>query len=262
MPIYHHISEWPEEKVAVRIISLVPSITELLFALGLNDEVIGITKFCTQPEAWFRTKQRIGGTKNARVAEILALHPDLVIANKEENVEEQVKAMAAETDVWVTDIKTLEDALQMIQEAGIITGKQAAATNIILNIKKGFAQLPVLNHRLKVGYLIWRNPYMAAGGDTFIHDMLSQMGLDNIYGQMDRYPEVSLQALVKDPPDVLLLSSEPYPFGAKHMAEIREWLPATLPVLVDGACFSWYGSRLLEAPDYFGKLIKEWNQTF
>jgi ABC-type Fe3+-hydroxamate transport system substrate-binding protein len=200
--------------------------------------------------------------KKCRVDKILALKTDLVIANKEENVAEQVKTLAAETDVWLTEIKNLEDALQMIQDIGLITGKRAEAAHLIDNIKSGFDQIPVLNRPLRVGYLIWRKPFMVAGGDTFIHSMLSTMGVVNVFGNLKRYPEVNLEILHENSPDLILLSSEPYPFKEKHMLEMRELLPGVKPVLVDGTFFSWYGSRLAAVPNYFGKLIMEWNQTF
>lgn len=240
---------------------MVPSITEMLFDLGLGERVVGITKFCVYPEAWFRTKKRIGGTKNVKLEEVLGLSPDLVIANREENVAEQVLEIAKSTNTWLTDIKTFEDALQMIRELGEITGCVAAAQKMADAIHLGFGSLPKLYRDMKTVYLIWERPCMTVGGDTFIHHMMERVGLKNTFGHLDRYPEIDLQKLQEDPPGLLLLSSEPFPFGPKHLAEWKALLPETMVELVDGTYFSWYGSRLVQAPGYFAKCISTWNQT-
>lgn len=248
-----------------RIISLVPSQTELLYHLGLDAEVVGITKFCVHPEHWFRHKTRIGGTKQLHIEQIRALQPDLIIANKEENEREQVATLMAEFPVWTSDIHSLHDALSMIEQVGEITGPAARALDISRRIREQFdalpASLPPGNPLLQAAYFIWRAPWMIAGGDTFIDTMLQACGLQNIFSGMRRYPEISLsslrEAFKQVPPDkqLVLLSSEPYPFKEKHIAEIRAVLPDARVLLVDGEMFSWYGSRLLEAPGYFRRLL-------
>lgn len=265
-----------------RIVSLVPSQTELLFDLGLNKEVIGITKFCIHPTEWFRSKQRIGGTKTVNINLVKKLKPDLIIANKEENVKEQIEQLRQIAPVFVSDIDTLEKALEMIKSIGQLVGKQDTANELVTNIEKAFKQLIPVKQRLQTAYFIWKNPYMAAGGDTFIQDMLNYCGFANIFQNVNRYPEVfvekclisNVQQLINNrisSPDsdennvnpstvncqLLLLSSEPYPFKQKHIDELQLQLPDCKILLVDGEMFSWYGSRLLYAAQYFTNLIEQ-----
>lgn len=240
-----------------RIISVVPSQTELLSALGLEKETIGITRFCIHPATWFNTKKRIGGTKNLHIDEIRKLRPDLVIANKEENVRDQIELLARDHPVWLTDVNNLEDALKMILDIGVLTGKKEMALSLSGQIKTAFAGLPKIMPGVKTAYMIWRNPWMTTGGDTFIHDMMQHCGFENIFSQKTRYPETSIEELQTRDCQLLLLSSEPYPFTQKHLDELKSILPGTGIKLVDGEFFSWYGSRLLEAPAYFKKLIHE-----
>ena len=240
-----------------RIISLVPSQTELLFSLGLDESVVGITKFCVHPTSWFRGKPRIGGTKAIDPARIKALQPDLIIANKEENDKQQVEALASRYPVWVSDIKTLADALAMIRSVGALTGKETEAVNLANEIDTRFSVLTTPPRRTLAAYLIWYRPWMAAGGDTFIHHMLGHCGFENTFGDRDRYPQIDTSDLaglstIRD--ITILLSSEPYPFRQRHIDEIKEILPTANILLVDGECFSWYGSRLLHAPAYFRQL--------
>jgi ABC-type Fe3+-hydroxamate transport system substrate-binding protein len=240
-----------------RIVSLVPSQTELLYHLGLDDRVAGITKFCVHPEAWFRSKTRIGGTKTVKPELIAQIQPDLVLANKEENMKDQVEALAKLYPVWTSQIHNLETALDMISKVGIITGSAANANDIIARISSGFTQLKTQDLKLKTAYFIWRNPWMTIGHDTFIHDMLTRCGFENIFGDRTRYPEVTVEMLRNKKCELLLLSSEPYPFRQNHIDELQEQLPGTKILLVDGEMFSWYGSRLLEAPAYFNRLLQQ-----
>jgi ABC-type Fe3+-hydroxamate transport system substrate-binding protein len=240
-----------------RIISLVPSQTELLYDLGLDTEVIGITKFCIRPEQWFRSKTRIGGTKQLHLDQIISLKPDLIIANKEENLQEQVEPLMDHFPVWVSDIHNLDSALDMINKVGQITGKPEKALAIQSSIKKQFNELSNSSspQKPKVCYLIWRNPYMTVGSDTFIHDMLTRAGFDNVFADKKRYPTITIDEITDAHCDFLLLSSEPYPFSQKHIDELKSLIPSTLSILVDGELFSWYGSRLLHTPAYLQNLV-------
>ncbi len=240
-----------------RIISLVPSQTELLSDLGLDKEVVGITKFCVHPAVWFRSKTRVGGTKQLRMHIIHQLRPDLIIANKEENVKEQVEELEKHYPVWVSDVNNPEDAYDMIEQIGVITQKEKPAKEISARIKDNFAQHPTSNIQLRTAYLIWQNPYMAAGGGTFIHSMLQAAGFENILHNKTRYPEVSIPGLQAMNCELLLLSSEPFPFKQKHVDELKKKLPGTKILLVDGEMFSWYGSRMLQAPGYFSSLYQQ-----
>lgn len=237
-----------------RIVSLVPSQTELLFDLVLDEEVVGITKFCIHPERWFRTKTRVGGTKQLNIQKIKELKPQLIIANKEENVREHVEELAEVFPVWISDINNLNDALAMIQSVGEITGKRNNAEQLTDQIKMNFTQLHTVHEKIQTCYLIWKDPYMTVGGDSFINDMLGYAGFQNIFEDQKRYPVISLEQLQKTNCEVLLLSSEPYPFKQQHVDQLQPLLPDTKIILVDGEMFSWYGSRLLKAPAYFQQL--------
>jgi ABC-type Fe3+-hydroxamate transport system substrate-binding protein len=239
-----------------RIVSLVPSQTELLFHLELNATVAGITKFCIHPLCWKKEKKIIGGTKDINLEKINAINPDLIIANKEENVKEQVEALAAQYNVWVTDVSNLEESLQMINDIGSLTHTKEKAGSIVSSIKQQFNTIHPSVNKIRTAYLIWRNPYMTVGRDTFIHDMLTRSGFENIYRAAKRYPVIDIETLQQQDCELLLLSSEPYPFKQIHIDELQQQLPQTKIMLVDGELFSWYGSRLLYAPDYFNQLLQ------
>lgn len=240
-----------------RIISLVPSQTELLFNLGLGERVVGITKFCVHPEEWFRTKTRVGGTKKLHLDVIRELNPDLIIANKEENNREDIEALEKDFSVWVSDVNDLDSAFDMIRSVAEITDSDVS--QLLREIEAGFADLKPLNLSKRVLYLIWKNPYMAAGSDTFITDMLQRCGFENVVFET-RYPELTEQQMIDLNPEVILLSSEPFPFKEKHIKELLELLPNAAIKLVDGEMFSWYGSRLKHAPTYFNSLLRSINK--
>ena len=239
-----------------RIVSLVPSQTELLFFLGLNQQTIGITKFCVHPAEWHQNKQRIGGTKALDIEKIISLQPDLIIANKEENVKGQVEALAAHFPVWLTDVNNLQDACMMISDIGLLTYTSQQASQLIEEINSVFNDVSQ-KEMIPAAYLIWKDPYMSVGGDTFINDMMNKAGLYNVFGNMSRYPEISVAKLKASGCKMLLLSSEPYPFTQKHISELSALLPGINIRLADGEMFSWYGSRLLKAADYFKSFVSE-----
>ncbi len=238
-----------------RIISLVPSQTELLFDLGLDAEVVGITKYCVHPDHWLSRKSIVGGTKNFQIEVIDRLQPDLIIANREENTKDGIEALQKKYPVWVSEIYTLEDAIAMITGVGTLVSRQEKSQEIISAIIAGLENVNLFPPA-KVLYLIWRKPWMAAGQNTFIHDMLSKIGLKNCLPEGSRYPELTNDELKSLNPECVLLSSEPYPFREKHIEEIQNILPDTKIMLVDGEMFSWYGSRLVKAGAYFNKLSK------
>lgn len=246
-----------------RIISLVPSQTELLYDLGLRDEVVGITKFCVHPQEWFHSKKRIGGTKTYDFEKIAELAPDLIIGNKEENEQQQVEALMNKYTVWMSDIYTLGDALEMIVKLGDLLDRQKAAAELKTKIENAFAELDLFVSTIadtpkKIAYFIWRQPFMVAGNHTFIHYLLSRCGFQNVFseGAFIRYPEISPFQLKEADPDVIFLSSEPYPFKEKHVGEFQQICPGAKIITVDGELFSWYGSRLLQAPAYFMNVIR------
>jgi ABC-type Fe3+-hydroxamate transport system substrate-binding protein len=248
------------EGVPQRIISIVPSQTELLYDLDLDKEVIGITKFCVHPEEWFRTKTRVGGTKKLNIEQIKFLTPDLIIGNKEENEQGQVEELANYFPVWMSDVKNLEEALQMIAEVGKITSKVDKADKLTDQISNLFTNLQSQTFNLEprnAAYFIWYDPIMAAGGDTFIHAMLGYCNFRNAFADFKRYPEISTEQLRTANPELILLSREPFPFKEKHIEVFNKICPEAEILLVDGEVFSWYGSRLLKSPAYFTGLLSQ-----
>jgi ABC-type Fe3+-hydroxamate transport system substrate-binding protein len=244
------VPEHPE-----RIISLVPSQTELLYDLGLGDRVVGITKFCIHPEDWFRSKARVGGTKQVDLDKVRALKPDLIIGNKEENTQADIEALEREYPVWMSDIRDLPDALDMIRRVGCLTDTANQATALTNAIEHAFGRLRPITPPRSAAYFIWRDPLMVAGGDTFINDMMQRAGFENAFAQRtERYPEVTPEDLAAADPDLILLSSEPYPFADKHLLEFNMICPGTPVRIVDGELFSWYGSRLCYTPDHLNGL--------
>ncbi len=241
-----------------RIISLVPSQTELLYDLGLEQEVVGITKFCLRPSHWFHNKKRVGGTKKLHLEAIDALQPDLIIGNKEENDKKQIETLEKKYPVWMSDVATFQDALRMIILIGELVDKKDAAKQIAAEIETHFTNLPkTSNQKRRAAYIIWRDPYMVAGSDTFIDAMLRLAGFENVFHSKSRYPEIFPTELAAAAPEVILLSSEPYPFREKHKAEFKQLCPAAVIQCVDGELFSWYGSRLIYSAAYFQQLQKE-----
>ncbi|MDI3321533.1 helical backbone metal receptor [Pinibacter soli] len=242
-----------------RIISLVPSQTELLYTLQLDEEVVGITKFCVHPEIWLRTKNRVGGTKDVKFDIIEQLQPDLILANKEENVKEQIEYLSTKFPVWVSDVEDIQSAYEMILQIGSMTGKGVIANELAAAIAKGFSELHSFAPptKIPVGYLIWKNPFMTVGGGTFINNMLDVCGFKNVFASQKRYPEITIEDIKQSGCKALFLSSEPYPFKQKHIDELQKELPGVVIKLVDGEMFSWYGSRMLPAIEYFKRLIQE-----
>lgn len=239
-----------------RIISLVPSQTELLVSLGLENQLVGITKFCVHPNHLKSNKTIVGGTKTIKIGLIKSLQPDIIICNKEENTQEIVAECEQITQVYVSDIATLTTNFEFIKTMGALFSKEKIADNLIdkLHIKyNDFKAFIAAKKRKRVAYFIWRDPWMVAGGSTFINELLDLNGFDNVFGKVKRYPEIELGELVSKDLDMILLSSEPYPFKELHKKELQKFSTAKI-TLVDGEAFSWHGSRLLKALDYFKTL--------
>ena len=241
-----------------RIISLVPSQTELLYDLGLEDKIIGITKFCVHPYHFKSTKKSVGGTKKVHFEKIRLLQPDIIICNKEENTLEMVEQLRKICPVWVTNIATIEDNFQMITDFGQLFNCRTESQK--WNDKLAFALTDFKNYIKhkeikKVAYFIWKKPFMVAGSDNFINELLKLNHFENIYQNKGRYPEIELKKMrLEGDPDLVFLSSEPYPFAEEDAFEIGRHTHHAKTVFVDGEMFSWYGSRLLKAFDYFKKM--------
>ncbi|MDC8006206.1 helical backbone metal receptor [Aureisphaera galaxeae] len=236
-----------------RIVSLVPSQTELLVHLGLRDRIVGVTKFCVHPEELRKEVKVVGGTKNVHFHKIADLQPDIIICNKEENTQEIVEKCEEIAPVWVSDMVSIEDSLDMMTRLGELLGVSQAAGELTDGISSAIKDFDVFmadKPEKRVAYLIWKKPYMAAGKDTFINTLLRLNRFENVL-EKERYPEVTLEDM--NQADLILLSSEPYPFKEKDVEELQQKTNATVR-LVDGEYFSWYGSRLLGAFPYFKSL--------
>ena len=246
------------ETAPKRIISLVPSQTELLYDLGLEERIMGVTKFCVHPYHFKATKKIVGGTKKVHFEKIRLLQPDIIICNKEENTKEIVDELRKICPVWVTDITTIEDNFQMITDFGQLFNCRTEAQK--WNDKLAFALSDFKNFIQdkpvkKAAYFIWKKPFMVAGSANFINELLQLNHFQNIYDNKGRYPEIELKKMrLEGDPDLVFLSSEPYPFQEEDAFEIGRFTHHAKTIFVDGEMFSWYGSRLLKAFDYFKKI--------
>lgn len=226
-----------------KIISLVPSLTELVIDLGLEDRLVGRTRFCVHPKKKVEEIPIVGGTKNPRLDKIREINPDYIIANKEENRPQDIKSLMDDFEINVTDIATIGDALITIHELGQVLGVVDKADRLISDIQERLEDRPNISP-LRTAYMIWKDPWMTVGHDTYIHDVLKHWSLPNVFDQQKRYPTFNLDELKKYNPDLVLLSSEPYPFKEKHLAQVEEACPAARVLLVEGEWFSWYGSHM------------------
>jgi ABC-type Fe3+-hydroxamate transport system substrate-binding protein len=258
MPIFYNASNYEllNNKSPLRIVSLVPSLTQLLFYLGLENNIIGRTKFCIHPKLNVIHVEKIGGTKNINFAKIKSLQPNLIICNKEENNKNDIELLAIDYNVLVTDIKNVDDALNAIAIIGNITNTKIIADELcdLIRIKIEKYSFNQWHH---VVYLIWKNPFLTIGGDTFINGMLKLGGFKNEFEILLRYPELTVYQINKSKATHILLSSEPYPFKNKHILELQNLFPTKKLVHVDGEIFSWYGNNMIEAPAYFQQLKLE-----
>lgn len=244
---------------ARRIVSLCPSQTETLYAIGAGPRVVGATQWCIHPAAELAAVPRVGGTKKVNLRRVAALAPDLVIGEKEENTPEMVAALAGICPVYVTDVTDTATALRMVASLGLLTGCQTQATVLARQIATALTAVPRLPRPLRVAYLIWQDPWMAAGASTYIHSVLGLLGFHNVFAGegSSRYPQFDLARLQALSPDVVLLSSEPYSFGTRHQVQLSAQLPGTRILLADGEVFSWYGARMLHLPACASQLLAQ-----
>lgn len=240
-----------------RIVSLIPSITELLFSLGVGDAVAGCTIYCTQPPQGVVAKTRVGGEKNPKLEVIRALHADLVVANIEENVREHIETLRAwGIPVFVTYPRTVADGIKLLRDLGYVTGAGERGERLAADLEARLEAVRALRAdrpRVRVFYPIWRNPYMTINRDTYVHDMLATCGGENVFGaRPGRYPEITLAEVAERRPAVILLPDEPYRFRRAHLDDFTAYpdVPAVRDGrihLVDGKLASWYGPRIGEA---------------
>lgn len=237
-----------------RIISLCPSITETLFAFGLAEEMVGRTRYCIHPADQVEGIPSVGGTKKVKEGVIKELCPDLIIAEKEENTKEIIESLSQKYPVFVADVQTYGDALQLIHDLGNLTDRELQASALVERIHEAFKTLPSFP-QCRVAYLIWKNPYMVAGYHTYIHSLLEKCGFLNVFKDYPgRYPTITEEDIEKESPDFIFLSSEPFPFTDIHKREFEKRFPKSKTLLVDGEIFSWHGVRMTKVPSYIQQL--------
>jgi ABC-type Fe3+-hydroxamate transport system substrate-binding protein len=247
-----------------RVVSLVPSLTEALFWLGLGDHLVGVSDWCVHPADAVAKLPRLGGTKTPAIARILALAPDLVIANQEENRRRDVEKLeAAGVSVWVTYPRSVRDGVALLRELAELGAASGAQTAQVDPIEAAVAAAEAARpaRRTRVFCPIWKTPWMSVGGDTYAHDLLVLCGAENVFAERGdrRYPLVKLDEIVAAAPEVILLPDEPYAFGAREAAELAALdVPASANRrihLIDGTLVSWYGPRIQRAIETLRPLI-------
>lgn len=261
-----------------RLVSLVPSITETLLVFGCGARLVGITDYCTEPAAAVVGKLRIGGTKNPDLAKILDLQPQLVFAVAEENRQEDVAQLAAAgIPVYVFAPCTVRDGIDLLWRIAALLHCDADVAAYIHPIEQEYADTLtcVAGRRpVRVFCPIWKEPYMTISTNTYVHDILTVCGGDNIFAQRQRrfplaadlgqqpeatgaryedrdrrYPRVTLAEMATQRPQVILLPDEPYPFCEADVAdfasftEVPAWCNGRIHV-IDGKIVSWYGPRI------------------
>jgi ABC-type Fe3+-hydroxamate transport system substrate-binding protein len=244
----------------MRLVSLCPSLTETLFRLGLGASLVGRTKFCVEPHGAIEAVERVSGTKNPKLERIVALRPDLVLMNEEENRREDAEALrAAQISVLSTFAKDVPGAIESVRQLGRAIGAEGQALQLAQALEQRadeVATRAMQRPKVRFAYLIWRKPYMAAARGTYIDGLLSLAGGENVVADPgSRYPEIDTAAL--DHADAILLSSEPFPFTSRHREELHEEtaIPAARIHLVDGQQLSWHGARTLEGLAYAERLF-------
>ena len=244
-----------------RVVSLVPSTTETLFALGAGEAVVGVTRFCVHPAEGLGGLTRVGGTKDLLLDRLLALKPDLVIGNAEENTREIFAEIAPHVPLLVAFPRGVDEALHDLHRLGVVMGREAEAEALLQTIhaeraalRAEAAQIPGFRYT----YLIWREPWMGVNDYTFISALLAEAGgVNALAGVSPRYPTVSPEALVEG--GVVLLSSEPFPFKERHRDELCALGVAPERIFfVDGELCSWHGARLAEALPMLRAMAPVW----
>jgi len=250
-----------------RIVSLIPSVTETLFALGLDEAIVGVTVYCVEPRAGVARKTKVGGEKNPKLELIRELTPDLVIANVEENLKTHVDRLREwGIPVWVTFPRTVAEGIGMVRDLGELTATRTRAAAIADELEALLGRVharTAARPSVRVFYPIWRAPYMTINADTYVHDMLAVCGGRNVFGDRpDRYPTISLEGVRAAGPDVIVLPDEPFRFRATHVQDFAPYpdIPAVARGrihLMDGKLFCWYGPRIGDAlrtlPEIFAR---------
>ncbi len=247
-------AEYADRVAPVRIVSLVPSLTELIFWLGAGDRVVGRTRFCTEPASEVDHLPAFGGTKNPDVAAIIQLQPDLVVANKEENRREDIEALeAAGLRVLLTDPNTVAEAIEMVLILGGVVGAKEKAEVLAMDIALALEAV-AQKEPVPVYVGVWHHPMMGLGGESYGHSLIEACGGRNVLGARPRYPQTSMDELCSLAPRFILLPDEPFPFDEGHVKLYAEIAPARV---VDGKMIWWYGPRMPAAIRQLSALLEE-----
>jgi len=248
-----------------RLVSLVPSITETLFALGVGERVVGVTDYCTHPPEEVARVTKVGGTKDPHLEAILQLAPDLVILNDEENRREDFTWLAERgLPLYVTAPRKVADGIAMIDKLGALLGCQPQSGPLAQTLRSRYDRLATEvagQPRLRVFCPIWRKPWMSFNRDTYIDDMLWCGGGENVLrARTDRYFTLTLEEVETLSPQVVLLPSEPYPFATKHIVHLTPLrdTPAGRAghfYCVDGRALCWYGPRIADGLEQLARLF-------
>ncbi len=249
---------------ARRIVSLVPSLTETLFALGCGQAVVGVTRYCTEPTGTVERITRVGGTKNPDLQRIRALHPDLVLVNAEENRKEDFEALeGAGLNVFVSFTHRAREVNDLLRKLGALAGTSTAARRMGGELTQTLAQVETVHSapRPRIFCPIWKNPWMSFNRDTYADDMLWLAGGQNVCrDSAERYCQVSLADIAAEQPEVILLPDEPYVFRRKDLQDL-EPLRETAAFqrkrvhFIDGKALSWYGPRTARSLRYLQALL-------
>lgn len=248
-----------------RIISLVPSLTEALFAFGVGRKVVGVTSFCVEPREAVADRPKVGGTKTLRVERVLELQPDLVVASAEENRKEDIEALVREgLPVFVTLPTTVAEAIDMMEQLADMAGAGRTAGKIVKEARRALDEVREQcqsRRPVRTFCPIWRNPWMTVGPGTYVHDFITVCGAENIFQwRHERYPKVELAEMAERDPEVVLLPDEPFRFGAKHVPEVAAYREVRAVVdgriyLVEGKHLCWYGPRIAGSLRFVSGLI-------
>lgn len=251
----HEFAEPPQ-----RIVSLVPSLTESIVTLGGANRLVGVTEWCVRPEEVVESITKVRGTKNPDIARILELGPDLVLANREENRQRHVELLRQHVPVFLTYPRTVFDALKTIEDLGVILDAVDRSSEIVEASERLLDEIHrTADPKLNVACLIWRDPWMTVGPDTYIHDLLGHFGFVNVFRDGNsRYPETTLDEVAEREPEVVLLPTEPYEFGEADRIEVEHAVRQTVPgcrvVVIDGSYLTWWGTRTLPALRFLAEL--------
>lgn len=247
----------------MRLVSLCPSLTELVFDLGRGPDLVGITEWCVHPKDGVARVEKVGGTKNPKVARIVELRPDLVLMNDEENRHEDADALgAAGVRILSSLPRDCAGTAEMVRAIGAALEREEVAERIAQDIEARSARVRAAakgRAPVRFAYLIWRKPWMAASADTFASALLAQAGGTNVFAsRTERYPEITPEELARVAPERVFLCTEPFPFEAKHVEELAQLtgLSRDCFVIADGEYLSWHGSRTPAGIDYAERLLR------